>query len=204
MGMKQTQEQTSYAGRQTNAGRQGLAALQGYLQEVQGMQQQPLQITGEDRALVADAQAASGEQARMQMEDSMQSILRQLEDTAIGRGIQGSSLEAVNNALVGQDFQRQLSQLALQQQGQASQQLLNMPFQRSAAINDQNLARFQMLTGAANPLVGYDQFMRQLTATQKGESSQPMGPMLAQLGGRAAAAYFTQGASEGAGGGGTG
>ena len=181
MGM-QTATKESTAGAQTQYGQQGLDALQQYLQEVQGMQQQSLTPTGQDRALVGQVQEASGAVARQQMEQNMQQILRQTEDTAIGRGIEGSSMEAINNALIGQNFQQQLAQMAMQQQGQSAQQLMNLPFQRSQAANQQNLARFQMLTGAAAPMVNYDAMMRQLNQTTTEETpSQAMQNLPAQF-----------------------
>ena len=181
MGM-QTATKESTAGAQTQYGQQGLDALQQYLQEVQGMQQQSLTPTGQDRALVGQVQEASGAVARQQMEQNMQQILRQTEDTAIGRGIEGSSMEAINNALIGQNFQQQLAQMAMQQQGQSAQQLMNLPFQRSQAANQQNLARFQMLTGAAAPMVNYDAMMRHLNQTTTEETpSQAMQNLPAQF-----------------------
>lgn len=198
MGTKQETSSQGYAGVQTAYGREGLAALQRYLREVEGMGTPDLGITAQDRALVQQAQEATGESARIGMEQDMQSILRQLEDTAIGRGIEGSSLEAVNNALVGQQFQQQLAQLALQQQAQGSQALMNMPFQRAQAENQGNLARFQMLTGAAQPMVNYDALLRQLTASQKGVTKGSALPGIMGMAMRGGMAYMTGGMSEAA------
>lgn len=150
-------------------------------------------ITPEQRALIGEAQASAGDVARSSMEQNLEAVLRQLEDSNIGRQITGSSLEAVNNALVGQEQLRNINTMEQQQAGQAAQMALNVPFQNAEATNRALLAR---LVQPAGTVLNYDQMIRQLNAQQFGEVTKPFsaGNALA-MGTQLGAAALTGGAS---------
>lgn len=137
-----------------------------------------MEINPYDRALVQQAQESTGQVAQQQMDQNMEQILRQLQDQAIGRGIENSSLEAVNNALVGQDYQRQMQQMMSQLQGQSAQALMNMPFQRAGVQLNANQALMQRLVGGAQPALGYDQGIRQMGMTSTRESPFDFGALM--------------------------
>lgn len=189
MGMKTEETRQGFVGEQSPEARQMMqqlaqmtAGTAGQFGDLSQLASGQLQLNPQDRALIQQAQEASGQQAQQQMEQQMQTILRQLEDTAIGRGIQGSSLEAVNNALIGQDFQRQLAQMAMQQQGQAANQMLNMPFQRAGTQINANQALMQRLVGGSQVGLGYDQAMRQATGGMTVNRQEPFSAALMQMG----------------------
>lgn len=152
-------------------------------------------LTASQRGLISEAQAAAGGVARSQMEQNLEAVLRQLEDTAIGRTITGGSLEAVNQALLGQDQLRSLDQLAMQQAGQAAEMGVNVPFQAAEATNKALLAR--LVQPAATGL-NYDAVIRQLNSSMSGETKEPFDwGGTAMMGAKIGAAPFTGGASLG-------
>jgi len=169
-------------------------------QQVEAASQDPalrgdFSLTGEQRGLINEAQAASGGVARSQMEQNLEAVLRQLEDTAIGRQITGGSLEAVNQALLGQDQLRSLDQLNMQQAGQAAEMGVNVPFQAAEATNKALLAR---LVQPANTGLNYDALIRQLNSTSYGTQTKPTDwTGMAMAGAKIGAAPFTGGASLG-------
>lgn len=144
-------------------------------------------LTAQDQTLVGQVQGAAGDVTRSQMQAGLQDTLRSLEDTTIGRGIAGSSLEAVNNAVVGRDFERQMNEQLMQQGGQAAGMLVNMPFQRAETTLSANRLLLDRLTGGLVPVMNYDAIMRQLnqrtTDTKKDSIGSTLASGLTQLGG---------------------
>lgn len=127
-------------------------------------------IDASQQGLINQAQASAGGVARSDMEQNLEAILRQLEDSNIGRQITGGSLEAVNNAVVGGQQLRDVNSLGIQQAGQAAQQAINLPFQASEATNRALLAR---LVQPAQMGLNYDAAIRQLNQSTYGEQHTP-------------------------------
>ena len=192
-----TSQSSSTAGAQSPEARRMMALLG---QQVEAGANDPalrgeFNISAQQQGLVNDIQRSTGDVARAGMEQNLQAILRQLEDSNIGRQITGGSLEAVNQALVGQESLRNVDQLGMQQQGQAAQMALNVPFQAADAQNKALLAR---LVQPASTGLNYDQVIRGLNSTQYGEQTQPFDYTgAAMAAGKIGAAPFTGGASLG-------
>lgn len=151
-----------------------------------------------DLGLSQQAQEASGAIARSEMEANMQAMLRQLEDSSLGRGVSGSTLETVAGATMGEDLQRQTNQLNMQQQGQSAQNMMNLPFQRAQTQLSANQLLLARLTGAAQPTLDYDAMIRQLNQSTTKESPNNLTGQLVQAGVRGGAAAITGGTSEAA------
>lgn len=197
MGTSKKTEQ-GYAGAMSPQARmmlERLAATQGGNQAMQDLAGGKLEINAQDRAMVQQAQDATGQLARSQMEQAMEDAMRQAEAQGLERGIEGSSLEAVNNALIGQDMQRQIGQLAMQQQAQGAQQLMNMPMQRAESTMNANQLLMNRLVQGAQVGLGYDQGIRQLNQTKITEAPSELPGQILGLGAQIGTAMATGGAS---------
>lgn len=164
----------------------------GQMGDLSALARGDMAISEQDRQLVSDAQSASGDIARRQMEQAMQEAMRGVEGQMLGRGLEGSSIEAVNNALIGQDFQRQMANMLGQQRAESAQQLMNMPFQRAGVQLNANQLLMQRLLGGAQPMMSYDAAMRQGSGTQTTTSQVPLGQMLMQAGTQLGSARLSQ------------
>lgn len=189
MGMTSTSESQGQAGPQSAEAQRimqllsgGAGQAAGQMGDLSSMAAGDFSLTPQDRALVSEAQAASGDVARSQMGANMDMVLRQLEDTNIGRQLTGGSLEAVSNALIGRDSQRQLNELDMQQQGQAAGQLLNMPFQRAQSQLGANQLLLNRLVQGGGQALNYDALIRQLNASSTGSETTPLTSTLVQGG----------------------
>lgn len=154
----------------------------GQMGDLTALAQGNVGISEQDRRLVGDAQSASGDIARRQMEQAMQEAMRGVEGQMLGRGLEGSSIEAVNNALIGQDFQRQMANMLDQQRSESAQQMMNMPFQRAGVQLNANQLLLQRLLGGASPMMSYDAAMRAGSGSSTTTSEQPLGNALLQAG----------------------
>jgi hypothetical protein len=139
-------------------------------------------ITPEQQAMINEAQNASGGVARSNMDQNMEQVLRQLEDANIGKQITGGSLEAVNNALVGQQGLRDTDMLNMQQQGQAAEMGLNTPFQAANSQVQANQALMQRLVGTGGATLNYDAAIRDMNASGTQNTEQGFGASLVQTG----------------------
>lgn len=149
-----------------------------------------------DRQFIELAQNAAAEIARKNAENNFASQKRGVEEQLLSKGMEGSSIEAVQTALLGKSNQDALNNINLQQQGQAAEQMTSLPFQRAGVQLSANQALLQKLLGAANPVLQQslqERLAQGTTTTKTKESTVGMGMQLAQ---RGAAAYATGGASE--------
>lgn len=196
-------DQTSTQETQNTAGPQSAYARR--MEQLLGMQaergagdaalQGNFNISPEQQGLINQVQRSSGDVARAGMEKNLESVLRQLEDTNIGRQITGGSLEAVNQGLVGRESLSNIDTMGIQQQGQAAQMALNVPFQAADATNKAILAR---LVQPAQAGLNYDAAIRQLNSSSYGQTTTPFDYAGAALtAGKLGAAPFTGGASLG-------
>ena len=195
-----TSKQTdrSYAGPMSPQARmmlERLAQTQGGNQAMQDLAAGKLEINAQDRVMVQQAQDATGQLAMSQMEQGMEQAMRMAEAQGLDRGIEGSSLEAVNNALIGQDMQRQIAQLAMQQQAQGAQQLMNMPMQRAQSTMNANQILMNRLVQGAQVGLGYDQGIRQLNQTRTSEKPSDLPGQVLGMGAQIGSAIASGGAS---------
>ena len=187
MGQMTTTEQ-GQAGPQSPEAQRMMQMLQQYMQQGMG-QTGDLSAyargevggpTEQDRASVQDAQSAAGDVARAQMEQALAEALQQVEGGLLDRGLEGSSIEAVTNALIGRDFNRQMATMLGQQRAEGAQQLVNMPFQRADVALNANQLLMQRLVQGAGVGLPYDASIRSLNASQM--NSTPTSQMLLQAG----------------------
>ena len=131
--------------------------------------------TQADRDLVEQSVGASTDIARRQLEQEIQQLMAQMDEQLAARGIQGSSIEAVNR---GQVFGRGLDQIAnmlSQQQAMGAQSLMNLPFQRAQTQIGANQALMQRLTGTAGAVMGTGLQERLAGATTRTSQTQNPG-----------------------------
>jgi hypothetical protein len=193
-----TEETTGRAGAQSQQGGEAITQLLNMARsggaqmgDLSGLASGNLTLSPQDRALIQQAQQATGDVARNQMAQNMQQATRQVEDTAIGRSMQGGTIEAMLQAMLGQQGQASLDQLAMQQQGQAAEGMLNMPFQRAQVQLGANQLLLNRLVQGTTPVVNYDAAMRQLNQTSTTESNQGFGQSMAGLGATLGGAWLS-------------
>lgn len=149
-----------------------------------------------DRQFIETANNAAAEIARKQAEANFLSQKRLVEEQGISKGMEGSTVEAVNTALLGKSNEDALNQIALQGQAQTAEQMTSLPFQRASVQLSANQLLLQKLVGAANPVLQQslqERLAQGSTTTKTKESTAGVAFDLAK---RGAAAYATGGASE--------
>lgn len=87
--------------------------------------------TDSDFNLANQAIEATGSTARRQLQDFVREGNLGLDETLSARGVQGSSIEAVNRGLVTRDANRQLANILDSERGQQANLLTQLPFQRA-------------------------------------------------------------------------
>lgn len=120
-------------------------------------------------------QQIMGDQSRLQMDQNMDTASRHVEDTAIGRSIGGSTMEAVLQGTVGAQHQQSANMQALGQEAQGVQAGINMPLQMAQAQIQGNQALMARLVGGSTAGLNYDQAIRQLNSTRVTEKEEPLG-----------------------------
>jgi hypothetical protein len=144
---------------------------------------------------ISRLQQIMGDQGRIQMEQNLQTATRGVEDTAIGRNIAGSTMEAVLQGTVGEQALQSANMQALGQEAQAVNLGIQLPRQDAALAIQGNQALMQRLVGGAQAGLGYDQAIRGLNATQVAETQMPIGQQLFQGATQLGSAAFTGGLS---------
>lgn len=112
-----------------------------------------MNATASDRQFIETANNAAAEIARKQAEANFASQKRLVEEQGLAKGLEGSSIEAVNNARLGKSNQDALNAIALQGQATTAEQMTSLPFQRANAQLSANQLLLQKLLGAANPIM---------------------------------------------------
>jgi hypothetical protein len=156
-----------------------------------GMDQVEATVSPEQRMLIQQGQEATGEIALGQMETALDSIYQQSEANALDRGIEGSTIEAVNTAINARELQRQVNEMIQRQRAESSQQMLNTGFANAELNLNRNQQMLQALLGAGNPILQSDISARtaQPTTNQvtEGSALAPLMQLGTQIGGMALA-----------------
>lgn len=105
--------------------------------------------TPEQRQAIQQAQESTGDIARSQMEAMMEDMMSQTQADALNRGIEGSSIEQVNQAVAGRDVMRQMNEMIMGQQAQSANQLVNAGFANAQVDLSRNQQLLEMLLGSA-------------------------------------------------------
>ena len=131
--------------------------------------------TGADQALVEQSIGASADIARRELERTLEQLQSQLGEQLASRGIQGSSIEAVQRGQLGSRGLDQIANLLSQESAQGGQALLNLPFQRAQTQLGANQTLLQRLTGTGGlgAQLGLQERLAQGTSTQE----TPFNPM---------------------------
>ncbi len=145
--------------------------------------------TAQDRTLVAEAQNATGDIAKRQLEDLLRTANLGLDESLSARGVQGSSIESAQRAGVARDASRQIADLIDRQRQESASALINLPFQRAGVQISANQALLQQL-GLGNVVAnqGLQERLSQLTTTNTQTESGISSGELVQLAGVAAKA----------------
>jgi len=109
--------------------------------------------SAEDYQLVNQTIGRTGEMAQREAERIMGPLMAQLTEQNTGRGVAGSSMDTLSRLLGGREISGRIADMLSQSQQQGGQALLNLPFQRAEAKIGANRTLFDMLSGAANPVM---------------------------------------------------
>jgi hypothetical protein len=151
-------------------------------------------VTEEDRRLIADSLGFTRDIVSRDIAGLSAEGQGRLGESLAARGIQGSSIESVDRAILERDLQRQGANLLDQSRVESNQALMQLPFQRAQTQIGANQALFQSILGAANPLLNSFLSSRLTNTTTTNKQSGGGLGQLVQLGGLIAAP-FTGGAS---------
>ncbi|KPK44900.1 MAG: hypothetical protein AMJ65_01640 [Phycisphaerae bacterium SG8_4] len=138
-----------------------------------------LEASPEDRALIEQSVQASREIAERAAREQYADLASQVEAGALERGIEGSSIEAVNRAVMGRELQRQLADITARTQQQTSEQLLSLPFQRAGMQLSANQQLLNQLLGATSPVLQTRLQERLVQQKQTSEVQPGLGDVLA-------------------------
>jgi hypothetical protein len=116
---------------------------------------QGLMPTAGDKALVEESFGATRDMATRALEDFIRQGNLGLDESLSARGIQGSSIEAVQRATVNRDANRQMANILDQSRGQGAQALMGLPFQRAGMQLNANQQLFQQLLGAGGNVANF-------------------------------------------------
>lgn len=142
------------------------------------------EITPQQRAYLAQIQELTGDVARSQMRAGLQEAQGQVEAGLLDRGLQGSSIEAVQQAIQGRDFTRQMNEFLMRTQAQTAEQMVNTGFANAQVRLNQNQQLLSTLLGGSQTLLARDlqERMAQGTSTSETETKQSAFGQMMQLG----------------------
>lgn len=126
--------------------------------------------TQQDTELVQASIGRTADMAQRELERVLGPALAKLNENTAQRNTGGSSMEQIARLLQGREIGDQLQQILSGAQQQGGQALLNLPFQRAETKIGANQALFNMLSGAANPVLANQLQARLAQGTQKTET----------------------------------
>jgi len=152
--------------------------------DLSGLARGEVTLSPQSAALIQQIQQLTMNAARKQAKGNYEDMVGSVEGAALDSGLDGSSIEAVNRAVLGRQLQQTLDQSTLQGQITSAQQM------RTAAVEDAGLQLnanqllLQRILGSAAPLaqMGLQERLAQATTTQKSKQGVGLGS-LAQVGG---------------------
>lgn len=172
---KETTTQTTTLpgqGAQEAGARSALSQLaQGQMGDISNLANGNFQITPEDRAFIeqiaALSQRAAGNTIRANAADTMGAI----EGDLLSRGLEGSTIEAVDKAVGMRQMQQSLDQSAIEGQITTAQQLREQALSRAGLQLNANQLLLQRILGGAGQLgqLGLQERLAQVTTKQETE-----------------------------------
>lgn len=152
-----------------------------------------LQITPEDEALIRRISELTSESARANIQDNAAFASAQLEDRTLAKGIAGSTIEAVDEAMIGRQMQQSLDTEALKNEITSAEQLRKQSLDRAGVQLSSNQLLMQQLLGGAGGFAQMDLQERLNQGTTTGVTeTDAVGNAAAMLGsaaGQVGAAY---------------
>jgi hypothetical protein len=187
--MGSTTETTNRAGPQSAEAQRAMQLMLGTMQDaaqsagnINDLLKTGFSVSPQDVQFAREANQASMDMARNQVQSNMPFMARMLQEAGLSKGQEGSTIDAINSALLGRESLLSLNNLASQQAGQTAQTLLNLPMQRMGMQLEGNNALLSSLLQGGQSMLGYDAAMRQLNQTTTSKTSQSPWAMAAQLG----------------------
>jgi len=156
-----------------------------------------VQLDPKDMQLLQQIQELSGQAGRNQLQQNFDAASGAVEGDLLSKGLEGSSIEAVQKAILGRQLQQSLDQSAIQGQIQTAQGARQHALDKAGLKLNANQVILQRILGGAQGLagMGLQERLAQQTTTQ--ESKQGFGAAQAlALGTRAAEAFASGGTSE--------
>lgn len=203
---KPTQTQTNTIpgmGQQESEARALLAKLTGQMGGQMGdlgdLAKGNFSFSPQDAALIQQIQRLTQEQARSGIQDNAALAMNSVEGNLLSRGLGGSSIEAVNKAMIGRQMSDALNQSTIQGQITSAQQLRQAALDRAGIKLNANQLLLQKILGSAGTLadLGLKERMAQTTTTQTTEKPFDWG-QAAGLGVRLGTDIATGGSAEAA------
>lgn len=163
----------------------GGAEMFGGGQGLQDLLSGQFNVTPQDEQFVQQISALTNQMQRGQARANFEEMTGAVEGQMLSRGLEGSSIEAVNQALLGRQLQQSLDMGALQNQITSAQQLQQQAQQRAGMqLSANQLLLNQILSGAgAVSQMALQERLAQPSTTM--ESKRPrnvMGPLGSVLG----------------------
>ena len=127
-------------------------------------------------------QESTGALARSQMEAGLRDTMGTVEGAALARGVEGSSIESVMQAINAQDMQRQMNEMIIQGQGQAAEQGINSGFANANLQLNRNQQLLQTLLGGGGAVMQGDLQSRMAQGSNVGTTDKGNFGAMMQLG----------------------
>lgn len=165
---------------------------QGQLGDLGALARGDMQITPQDEALIRQIAQLTGDLGRAQAQQNYEALAPQVEGQLLERGLEGSSIEAVNQAMLGRQLQQTLDQSSLQQQLISAQQLQQQPLARAGIQLNANQLLLQRILGGAQSVgqMGLQERWAQTTETQTTETPFNWGGVVGAVAGDIAGSAF--------------
>jgi hypothetical protein len=136
-----------------------------------------LQLSPEDMALIRQIQELTAKQAQESVKSNYDLMASQTAGETLQRGISGSSIDAVNQALLGKQLQSSLDQSALQGQITSADQMRKGMYENAGIKLNANQLLLNQIMGGSEALgrMGLEERLAQKTTTQKSTESPGVG-----------------------------
>jgi len=156
-----------------------------------------MQLDPRDLQRLLQIQALTGQAGRQQLQQNFDAASGAVEGNLLDRGIAGSSIEAVNKALLGRQLQQSLDQSSIQGQIQTAEGARKEVFDKAGVKLNANQALLQRILGGSGQAaqLGLQERLAQGTTTQETKTPFDLGGALKGVA-RGAAAYMSGGTSE--------
>ena len=144
---------------------------------------------------IEQIQQRTGDVARSQMEAGLEMSSRQVEGNLLERGLEGSTVEAVGQALNQREHQRALNDFIATQAGQAGDMAVNSGFSNAQVQLSANQQLLNTLLGASGQIGQTNMQERLAQGTTEGVQDQGAFGALAGMGAQAAGMFMPGGGS---------